>query len=369
MRPLFFIASRFSQIHIIVMQGRIGPLACIPEYCARMVQMGEIDPKDRFVFILESRENNSLIEIVRRRWPVFVAERFNEFVANVFSGLEQNDGQDFALKPLNKPFALAKGATQFSKDEDARGRRLLADMGIGADQWFVCFHSRDPSYLNARFPKQNWSYHSYRDTDITRSRKAMEYIAGLGGVAVRVGSHPHAPIEPGPGIIDYASNYRDEFGDIYLLAKCRFMVGCSSGLTGVATMFDVPVAMNNLIPYAPGPHGPCDIFTPKLVWSHDQKRHLSFDECRELGLFDPFPQGATQSFYDDNRLSPVENSEDEVLGLCMDMLDRLDGRQPDSELTDLQERFNTRYYANFEDIQYRTRIGPRFLSKYRHLMG
>ncbi|MCH8149875.1 MAG: hypothetical protein IH987_18155, partial [Planctomycetes bacterium] len=38
----------------------------------------------------------------------------------------------------------------FTEKEEERGNKLLAEMGIGPKDRFVCFHTRDPAYLNVR---------------------------------------------------------------------------------------------------------------------------------------------------------------------------------------------------------------------------
>ena len=42
----------------------------------------------------------------------------------------------------------------FSNNEEEKGRSLLADMGIGKEDWFICFHTRDSKYL-----KKNTKYY------------------------------------------------------------------------------------------------------------------------------------------------------------------------------------------------------------------
>ena len=34
----------------------------------------------------------------------------------------------------------------FTEEEEEKGRVLLAEMGIGADDWFVCFHARSENF-------------------------------------------------------------------------------------------------------------------------------------------------------------------------------------------------------------------------------
>ncbi|MFQ5771573.1 MAG: TIGR04372 family glycosyltransferase, partial [bacterium] len=113
----------------------------------------------------------------------------------------------------------------FTISEEEEGKKLLRKMGIDDNSWFVCFHSRDSVYFSNQWNElyssaKDWSYHDYRNADIRNYLEAAKYIASLGGFAVRIGYGvgEELPDINNPRIIDYASNYRTDFGDIYLLA-------------------------------------------------------------------------------------------------------------------------------------------------------
>ena len=44
------------------------------------------------------------------------------------------------------------------------------------------------------------------------------------------------------GIIDYATRYQSDFGDIYMSARCKFFLGSEGGLITIPWIFNVPVA-------------------------------------------------------------------------------------------------------------------------------
>ena len=88
--------------------------------------------------------------------------------------------------------------------------------------WFICFHSRDSTYLNNKWDKGDFP-HSYRNCSINNFIKSVEYVNQQRGYGIRMGSEVSSPLKVNNlMIIDYAVNNRSDFGDIYLPAKCKF---------------------------------------------------------------------------------------------------------------------------------------------------
>ena len=160
----------------------------------------------------------------------------------------------------------------FTKDEKNKGREELGTMGIGESDWFVCFHARDRKYLGA-----GSEYHDYRDCKISNYLKAAEYIAEMGGYAIRMGSvvEEALPKNIHPRIIDYATKYRSDIMDIYLPAHCKFFLGNTSGLFLIASIFDVPVACANFIPLEITPMRKGDLYIPKKLFDSINNKYLS----------------------------------------------------------------------------------------------
>ena len=95
-------------------------------------------------------------------------------------------------------------------------------MGIGADDWFVCMHARDTSYLREWRPEyaDAWDKVDFKNASIESYVKAAEYIAAQGGFVLRYGAvvEKPFPVTDNPRIIDYATKHRSDFMDIFLAA-------------------------------------------------------------------------------------------------------------------------------------------------------
>lgn len=216
---------------------------------------------------------------------------------------------------------------KFSEKEMNKGLSLKQSMGITDRPWHVCFHSRDAEYLAQEhdyLSREAWQYHDFRDCHIANYLPAATWLSQQGGYAVRMGAIVAEPLleTSDYGVIDYANKYRSDFGDIYLTATAKFFLGAGCGLTQVATVFGVPVAVANypILEWTTNLRRG-DLYIPKLMWWEQADRYLHFDEWMYSGV------GKMQRSEDfqEAGLVPHENSKDEILELCQEMYAKLEG--------------------------------------------
>ena len=268
----------------------------------------------------------------------------------------------------------AGGVLRFTPAEEAKGRALLAEMGLGPDDWFVCFQARDSGYHKARVGRDP---QEFRNADIATYVDAMRYVADRGGFAIRIGDAVGKPLpETGnPRIVDYASRFRSDFGDIYLLARCRFLLAAPTGSALVPTLFGTPVAMANQSPIVPNPNGSRSLYIPKLLRDRRSGLSLPFDE--QFAPYEPLEDyymtarhWTRPEVFENDRHFIGDNSPDEIVDLCRDMFDILEGHAPDPDAAELQRFYQDRYVGRLPDIHdHGPRIGPRFVKKHRDLLA
>jgi len=193
----------------------------------------------------KSVANKQLLNMFKRRFLITQ----NKLARLIFGSLRYTNTSVFfkdlyLLDDTHYPPYKLENSTpsiMFTSSEEVRGRRLLDEMRIDEKDWFICFHARDSAYLYDQRPNRDWSYHNFRDCEIENYLAAAKYISSLGGFAIRMG---HIALDKLPNIgrriIDYAFNYRDDFGDVYLPSKCKYFLGNSSGLFLVSTIFGIP---------------------------------------------------------------------------------------------------------------------------------
>ena len=69
------------------------------------------------------------------------------------------------------------------------GKNFLREMSIGKDDKYVCLLNRDPEYLNLRGrTNYDYSYHSYRNSNIHNYMEACEYLAAKNIFVIRMGA-------------------------------------------------------------------------------------------------------------------------------------------------------------------------------------
>ncbi|MBS0335723.1 MAG: TIGR04372 family glycosyltransferase [Proteobacteria bacterium] len=229
----------------------------------------------------------------------------------------------------------------FTPEEEARGSRELARMGVPPGARFVCLNVRDSAYNEAASEHNDvdWSYHNFRNSDIRDYAMAAEELANRGYFVIRVGAKVRAALPTfHPRVIDYATNgMRTEFMDIYLGAKCGFCLSVGSGFDSIPIIFRRPVAYVNMVPV-----GYLATFLPQSVAI--TKHHACKDTGRELTLAEIFHRNLGHEFdggrYASGGVRLVDNSPQEIRDLAVEMAERLAGTwQPAAEDEALQKRF------------------------------
>jgi len=258
-----------------------------------------------------------------------------------------------------------KPLISFNSDEKERGKNLLKSMGV--DNWFVCIHSRDPAYLKKK-GKRNFSHHNYRDCNIKNYIMASQYIAKQKGYAIRMGNmvEKKLPKFRTKRIIDYATRFRSEFGDIYVPANCKFFLGNTAGIIVVSKIFQKPSAIANQVPLIHPPLRKGDLFVPKKVWHKKEKRVLTFKEIIDIEL----SGGKTlQEKYEKAGVKLIENTPEEILDLAVEMNKRIDGTwKTTKEDEKLQRKFLALLEASGACNNQPSRICAKFLRDNKNLL-
>ncbi|MEZ2252569.1 TIGR04372 family glycosyltransferase [Microcoleus sp.] len=244
-----------------------------------------------------------------------------------------------------------------------RGWDCLQKLGVPKDAWFVCIHAREPGYAQKL---HGASYQNHRNVDIDTYLLAIKTIVDRGGWVIRVGDPSMKPLGPLKQVIDYANTEaKSDWMDVFLCAQCRFFLGDTSGIFLVSYTFGVPCALTNFVPIAARPFSSLDISIPKLVWSVNEERYLSFAEAWKP----PFAQYYNESFLYKYDIRLVDNTAEEVEALALEMLERLESTveyTPQDQR--LQEQYNSLGANTCGSYGVNSRIGRDFLRKYAKLL-
>lgn len=253
-----------------------------------------------------------------------------------------------------------------SNEDYTRGWDCLRSLGVPDGAWFVCLHVREAGYNDNNFSE------SFRNAKIGTYSLAIKAVVDAGGWVIRIGDPSMTLLPKMPQVIDYAhSEAKSDWMDVFLCAQCRFFIGTSSGMFGLALAFGVPIMMTNFLPgQALYYFTSKDIIIPRLCRSKRGHRILSFREM----VFPPIGMLATQARYEKFGIEVIENSPEEIRDAVQEMLARFDGPPIYSEEDEnLQERFRVmtgtcgEFYGD-KDVVVHARIGRNFLRKHAALL-
>ena len=237
-----------------------------------------------------------------------------------------------------------------------RGREGLRAMGMPDGAWFVCVHARETGTATPPGTDPNG--------DVTAYVPAMEEITRRGGWVIRLGDSTMTPLPTMPQVVDYAlSPLKSEEMDVFLMARCRFMIGPAFGPAMVSEMFGVPVAAADCWPVGGLLHTSKDVIIPKPYRFKATGRMMHFEEYLRMPLAFTYDT----EYFASLGLEALPSEADDIRDLAIEMLERTEGRWP-YETED--EKLNARWHdiaRPFTLGQVGCRVGRGFLRRHRHL--
>ena len=315
----FFLLIRVGFLHV----ERIGHLFADLELYLSEKKLG-IGPNSIDIFFLSGKPSNSFaIELAKRN-------------LNTINGMgfiiDLNNFLPFSAKHSYKPHIIRTSSRditgtlkkvnpqlKFSPDENKKGEDFLNSIGLKKDQKFVCFTIRDNQYLKNEFPDIDFSYHSYRDSDISKFYPAFNYLLERGYAVFRMGKHVSSEVKiDNSSFFDYSnSDFRSDFLDIWLLANCSFTVSTGTGIDEVANAFRKPICYVNFLPlFLFNSYNPKTLTTPKTLLNPDTHKPLSLKDI--IMKYDHL-----EKFHNRDLLF-IENTENEIIDAIKEIERKID---------------------------------------------
>ena len=166
-------------------------------------------------------------------------------------------------------------------------------------------------------------------------------------------------------IVDYASTSRSEFGDIWLLGNCKFVIaGGATGIHNISAAFDLPSILLDSYSVVGSSYGRRDLVTYQMAWSRSEKRLMPFS-----WMFAEKSWAQRKSLIEGD-IEIIKNSAEEITEVVLEMDQRLNGTWFETdEDVELQNRFKKlRDVLPKNRVQEGVRIGADFLRRYQHLL-
>lgn len=218
-----------------------------------------------------------------------------------------------------------------SRGSEKKGKDLLRKLGLSNTDWFVCLHVRESSFLGD-------TYREWRNQNVNRYLKTVQYITQLGGYVIRMGDSSMEKMPIMQNVIDYAhSEYKSDFADVYLSSKARFAIVNSSGYRGLPQLFGVPLLNVNVYPISPMDCYKESLIIYKKVYSQILGRELKVKEILSSSTFCSYN---TDEEYKNAGIEVRQNSENEILDAVAEM-NRLVTNNAWGEMNDKQKLFQS----------------------------
>lgn len=369
--PVSIIVYALGIRRVMFFTDRIGHLAIEPDTLLKAERLGLIKSKRWLVLAPKGRvANEHLLGYWKPHFKVYQSKvicfflqaitfwpfvRFNPyyFINNII-------GPQLAYE-VNVRWADRSSILKLTEEDEIFASEQLEKMGVPKGAWFVCIHARERGFS----PKDE-GVHFHRNSRIEYLNDAIKEITKRGGYVVRLGDPTMTPMENRPNVIDYAHHaLKSQRLDVLLCAKAKFILGNTSGMFIVGSIFGVPSGLVNMIPMPTLGFLPKDISIPKLYRDKDSQRYLTFKEIMRSDLA-AYRYGA---LYDKANVIIEENSPEDICAVTIEMFNRLDG------LDDLQEDDldrHERYMELFNKDHYSygaaSKVAACFLKKYDYLL-
>lgn len=254
-----------------------------------------------------------------------------------------------------------------NKEDEKRGWDCLKLLGFPEGSWFVGLHIREPGWRDEGAKAEN-----ARNANIQTYYESIKSITDAGGWVIRLGDPVSmTPLPKMEHVIDYAhSEVKSDWMDIFLSAKCRFLIGTASGIYTVSLAFGVPSVLTNFM----SPHNMYaltsqDICIPKICFSKKEDRKLTFKE-----LITP-PVGVAIHAYQSMGIEVIENTSEEIKAAVDEMLARFDNSLEYTEEDNyLQNKFQSIVNSCSElygdkDARIYARLSRDFLRRHADLLS
>lgn len=178
----------------------------------------------------------------------------------------------------------------FTKKENFFCSEWLKSFGWrGPSQKVICLHVRDSAYLNNTFSKgkyknKDWTYHSYRDTNIDDYSESIKWLLKKGYFIIRTGKVANKRLRvQSKNLVDYPfCNKQNDLIDIWIFANCDLVITTGSGPDVISGAYKIPTIYANLLPIIHSPSWTKSLTCGKHLYWKKEMKHLNLNEYLEL---------------------------------------------------------------------------------------
>lgn len=232
---------------------------------------------------------------------------------------------------------LGKPLLEFSQEMEIYCSRKLKEMGVKGE--YICVHAREVATKIKNF-SDIYLDTSCEDTKLSLLTNACHYLRQQKYSLVRMGKDEEIKCDI-EGVIDYANDYYDEKLDFYLVAKCKFYIGSSAGLTAVPSYYGRPILLINANDMSFGFEYMSvldnNLYIPNKFYSKSKKRLLNLYEM----LIVSCKCNRYNEKYNKIGIEIIKDTEEEILEAVMEMDQKLNGTW---KVTEEEQEYMAKYW-------------------------
>jgi len=257
-------------------------------------------------------------------------------------------------------------SVQFTIEEESEGAKFLASHGLEKNN-YICYTVRSESYYLAR-QKEGVLVkpQTLRNPSESTYLGAAASLNHVGLSVVRMGKDLASRVEEDlfPGVLDYASKYRTDFLDVFLMRYCKYAFVGNTGIVWLRWLFNLPNV-----------HGDSyeirrnqikgDLFLLQRLWLERENRFATFKEMLLM------PGYSEEKHQERLGVRLVKNTVEEIKAACDEMNARIDGTWvTTAEDEELQRRYQELIfkYSDKPTWNGKGRIGAQFLRDNQDLL-
>jgi len=187
--------------------------------------------------------------------------------------------------------------------------KIFNDIGVGKKK-YICLHIRSSrTYTDSKEAIE-------RNANIENYYSAINYLIKHNYIVVRMGDNRMPRMNKIKGLIDYAhSKHNNQYNDQCLVANCSFYIGATSGIWGLAWLFEKDMIILNNPSWNYTSPKSCDIDMFKIFYDKKNKNMLKISDW----ITNHFGAVHFMSLID-SRYIPIENDPEEILSCIQNYL-------------------------------------------------
>ena len=187
---------------------------------------------------------------------------------------------------------------------------------------FVCINIRDSFYLKKMFPKKNWGYHTFRNSNIKYYEPTINYLLKKGYQVFRVGKNKDSFFIKNKNFINLSTyDFNHDIIDFYLVKKSQFVICNNTGWETIGAYYNKDIIMADGVGMGLTHFGyPYYIIFKHIINTKNNKK-ISVNNIIENNFH--FKTNVDEYKKDSLRL--LDNSSAEILNLVKEYLNEYNG--------------------------------------------